>query len=299
MKKRLFFIPLVFVFFVCFDLIVRAFCEYCISSIPEDSNMYGSCVYQLNEHQSDLLILGASKAMHHYDVKMLEDSLHCTVYNMGCDGQNIHYQYMCLLKALENGPVKTVILDIAYNQVSKKWEKPLYNYHKWFYWKNSYAKEYLDKVNGWWEPIFMYSACLQYNSNLVDCFRCLRMNDKRGYKGYIAMPDNEKMYRNDDVDNNESFEYSELLIDYLNKIVRICYEKNIRLIMCQSPSRQANKQFDIFIEDFAIENNLEYWNYKDINNISDRIEMFYDPNHLTGQGADLFTNIIITQIKKK
>lgn len=296
MKRRILFIPLVFTFFCCFDLMVRLFSEFCISRIPEDSNMYGSCVFQLNEYQSDLLILGASKAMHHYDVKMLEDSLQCTVYNMGSDGQNIHYQYMCLLKALDNGPVNTVIVDISYNQISKDWEKPLYNYHKWFYWKNQYAKEYLDKVNGWWEPLFMASACLQFNTNLVDCLRCLRQNDKRGYKGYIAMSDFGGMFRDEKVQMSIDIQLSDVLINYLDEIVELCKENNINLILCQSPCKQRIKEFDEFIINYSKENEITYWDLVDINGITDNNELFYDANHLTGQGADMFTEIIMSKI---
>lgn len=50
-------------------------------------------IYCLTESQDELMILGSSRAAHHYVPQIFEDSLGLSSYNAGSDGMCIYYHY--------------------------------------------------------------------------------------------------------------------------------------------------------------------------------------------------------------
>ena len=60
----------------------------------------------------DVLIMGSSRAHHHYDTPYLSDSLGVDVYNAGYDGNGVILAYGILELVLERYQPKLIILDI-------------------------------------------------------------------------------------------------------------------------------------------------------------------------------------------
>ena len=65
--------------------------------------MYKRQIYVMKEAKEDILIMGSSRAAHHYVPQIIEDSLGMTCYNAGSDGECIYYHY-CLLSAEVQSP---------------------------------------------------------------------------------------------------------------------------------------------------------------------------------------------------
>ena len=55
-------------------------------------NMWLKTAYTVEKVNADVVVIGSSKASHHYVPQMLEDSLGMTVYNCGQDGCFLLYQ---------------------------------------------------------------------------------------------------------------------------------------------------------------------------------------------------------------
>ena len=72
--------------------------------------MYRRQIYVMKEANEDLLIMGSSRAAHHYVPQILEDSLGMTCYNAGSDGECIYYHYCLLASMIERGHTPKVVV---------------------------------------------------------------------------------------------------------------------------------------------------------------------------------------------
>ena len=63
--------------------------------IPQISNQgdTGKTYYSLNDVNTPVVIVGSSRAAHHYVTEMIEDSLHMPAYNVARDG--CFFSYNC------------------------------------------------------------------------------------------------------------------------------------------------------------------------------------------------------------
>ena len=134
MMKR--FIARTLIFFlllVIIDISLGVFFDYALGKATLTD--FGRDNHITNVGKEDLLVFGSSRAVHHYNTKMLEDSLDMECYNCGEDGQGIILNYGRLLMEKERHQPKIVIYDIQPdydieendNSTYLKWLKPHYD----------------------------------------------------------------------------------------------------------------------------------------------------------------------------
>lgn len=296
MKKWLF-IPIVIILVIVLDLSNRIFCNYVIKHCPENTDMFYRCIYQLNTHQSDILITGASRASHHYNPYIIEDSLLCSAYNAGYDGMNINFSYLTIKRAINNGPVKIVLLDLSAPQITDEYSYSLQN-HKPYYWENSDVREYFDQIKPWSEKIFMCSSFYQFNSKLFNNFRCLLTKPKPETKGYNPLPCSDKVIDSTFKIHDSDIAISDISLSQLNKISTLCKNKGIRLILILSPALVYNPKVACCLEKYAIENDVIFWNFNNYEPIVTNNSLFKDAGHMNSKGADIYTKVLVSKIKE-
>ena len=74
----------------------------------------------LEKQTCDVLILGSSRAMHHYNPEILSDSLKHSCYNAGLDGQSILYSKGVFDVVIERHKPKVVILDLTLSEFDQE-----------------------------------------------------------------------------------------------------------------------------------------------------------------------------------
>ena len=75
--------------------------------------IYHRQLYCLEQSNDETLIMGSSRAAHHYVPQIFEDSLGMSCYNAGSDGQCIYYHYTLLASMLERGArPKAIIYEV-------------------------------------------------------------------------------------------------------------------------------------------------------------------------------------------
>lgn len=241
---------------------------------------------------ADIIILGASRANHHYRSFQIEDSLGVKVFNYGWDGRCTLYQYLCLLKGIENGDLKTVILDLSEAQLSKEWVDDRISDLYPYYWKNDTIKMMVDEVERKHMAPFMLSALIQYNSQYLNMVAPMP-----SFKGYTPLPFTGNPVKIDNKRENKLGDsyYSNIAIKYLKKMAIICQNNNIDFIICLSPSLSVSKQSEEYNIDFCKRNGLACWNLTSM--IKDKV-LYSDQSHLNDKGAEVFTEEIIRRLKK-
>lgn len=118
MKKYLKNIIIFFAVIFCIDVTFGYICRY-LNLHAKGGDTKNN--YEISmKIQSDVLFFGSSRCLHHYDPKIIEDSLCMTSYNCGVDGNGILYQYGQFRIILNRYIPKVVVFDIVEDYDIKK-----------------------------------------------------------------------------------------------------------------------------------------------------------------------------------
>ena len=301
MKKLLKYIGLVLLGVIVVDFVNRIIFDYTYSHVPKDAELRQRYKYQLNDKPVDLLVIGASRAMFNYVPSIMEDSLHLSVYNAGMDGEGVIGQYLSIKKALSNGKLKYVVYDLGDLQMTSKWNQDRISVYFPYYWKNKDVQEVVDNVMGKEKAYIMLSSSLyQYNSQIHDLVRCFvqkKQNDK-GYEGlpYTGVPikpgtwDKNKKYN--------AFVPDSTCASYLDKIVNLCKQNNVKLFICMSPAVMFVKSSQLYLEKYCKEHNVKYLDFVDCPETNKNLTLFRDDHHLNTKGTPIFTRVLCDSLKQ-
>ena len=110
MKKFIFNILLFFGIVAVFDICVGFAGDYLQAHAKGGSTKEFNDLVKKDKH--DILVLGSSRAHHHYDSPFLSDTLGLDVYNAGYNGNGVVLAYGILEMAIKNYKPKLVIFDV-------------------------------------------------------------------------------------------------------------------------------------------------------------------------------------------
>ena len=263
-------------------------------------------IYCLTESQDDLMILGSSRAAHHYVPQIFEDSLGLTCYNAGSDGMCIYYHYGILASRIQRGyPTKLIIIEVISTdaEVSQgatfSLDAALDRYAPHY---GEFAEiDSLFAFNGWKEKVKLMSKTYKYNSKLVQTIKCnyIPWPEDRGYEALSGVM---KVTEGEEVTDvllpaSDKPNIEERKLAYLQKFIDKCKANEIKLVMCYSPyyGQKIPKSIQI-IEELAEKNNVMFLNYGDDKRFQ-KSEYFQDASHLNDEGAKEFS-IEITNVLK-
>lgn len=260
---------------------------------------------------SELVIYGSSRAWVQFSPKIIEDSIHISAYNLGIDGHNFlmqYYRHQELLKF--NKQPKYIILSVDIFTLQKKDE--LYNYQQflpYLLW-NKDAFQYTSSYVGfslfdYYIPLYRYigeSTAIKASLRSLLNFKNSNPSRIQGYRGIkkdwnsdLAKAKSNTKYYQVNVDSNAIRIFENFIIE--------CNKKKINLLLVYAPEyiegqafvENRNEIITIF-EHFANKYNLEFINYSN-DPLSSQKYLFYNSLHLNKQGAELFTNKLINDIK--
>lgn len=259
-------------------------------------------IYSLTEAQDELMILGSSRAAHHYVPQIFEDSLGMSCYNAGSDGMCIYYHYGILASRIQREcPPKMVILEVIGTdaEVSQgatfSLEAALDRFAPHY---GEFAEiDSLFAFNGWKERVKLMSKTYRYNSKLVQTIKCnyIPWPEDRGYEALTDVMQVAEGGKAADVLSSFSEEpiIEERKLVYLQKFIDGCKANNIQLIMCYSPYYGQSVPKSIrMIEEMAAKNKVPFLNYGDDERFQ-KPEYFQDASHLNDTGATEYSKEIV------
>ena len=293
MKKKILIILSVILSIFVVDFFVGYISEKLILGLPNAGTLFANNKYALMEAKPELLILGSSRANHHYDTKILSDSLGLDCYNGGIDGHGMPMSFCIFKSVIERKKPKIIILDI--------WKTMLLDKHmddlRCFYRLNKYVKSIIDinNSNNLIEQTKYESSLYLYNSTLPRILQSYAIGEVIG-PGYIASPQkrNDSLHlRNDTVD----VVYDSLCISLLNDIIRECKSKRILLVMVMSPSLDVQRNnFMKFTKEISSKEDVVLLDYNDDTRFTSHTEFFNDQVHMNVKGAELFSQDLANRI---
>ena len=263
-------------------------------------------IYCLTESQDELMILGSSRAAHHYVPQIFEDSLRMSCYNAGSDGMCIYYHYGILASRIQRGcPPKMVVLEVIGTDAEVS-QGATFSLDAAL---DRYAPHYgefteidsLFAFNGWKEKVKLMSKTYKYNSKLVQTIKCnyIQWPEDRGYEalnGVMKISEGEQVI---DVLATSSAQpdIEERKLVYLQKFIDDCKDNNIDLVMCYSPYYGQTTLTSIcMIQEIAEKNDVMFLDYGDDARFQ-KPEYFQDASHLNDLGAKEYSKEIVKRLK--
>jgi hypothetical protein len=254
--------------------------------------------YINNKSKEDILIMGSSRAKHHYNPLILEDSLKMSVYNCGMDANGVLLAYTQLVNILDRYTPKVIIYDVnPSDDYYPSYDNRRYlEFSQRFYGKTAAIDSLFLDVDKW-NKIKMYSNFYRHNPTVLlelhDYIRPVREYTKGYLPRYNVMPDRSMAK----IDKNQS-ESDSIKMKYLRKFVEKCKSNNIKLAFAASP------MYDFYKEDFApiYELSRQYsipviMHYQDTNFSGHNI-FFDDSYHMNNVGAEKYTKSIVPELRK-
>ena len=247
--------------------------------------------YVCKEGNEDVLVMGSSRASHHYVSSILADSLGMTCYNGGQDGNGIVMQYG-RWRMIEKRHVPKLIIydiepsfDLAVNDNSRYVDR---------------LKPYSDDndVKGFISGLFpmerlkMMSKMYCFNYKFLEIMSdCIRPSDTNG--GYKP---NFKHIRQEVIDAEprakmyEFNEADEIKIQCLANLIEEAKEMDVKVVLVSSPYWRGYPEIDLhLVKNLADKMNIPFIDYAN-SEIRNNPDWWADSMHLNSEGAQFFTS---------
>ncbi|GAL64916.1 hypothetical protein [Algibacter lectus] len=274
-----------------------------------DKVFTGQTVGKLNQYLEvkenlDFIVFGSSRANH--NVNPIEISTNS--FNMGVDGRKLAYS-ATLIKLLPIKKKQTILLQIdtenAFNEsyagndikaLSIKYNRnPIIkkeinqlnksNILQNFYWSLSYNSAILGVLKNYLKPKYNYKIYFGYDPIYTT------QNQKKIFSHILKKTKK-------DVNCINKFKLNKIYANYLTDLTKFCNENNKTLILFTAPKyedecKSDNEELSKILKNAGI----NYYDFTDFFNNTDTLENWKDKEHLSAQGAEIFTKRIKELIK--
>lgn len=250
--------------------------------------------------KADIVIMGSSRAHHHYVPSILSDSLGVSVYNAGVDGNGIvlatglyelmkeRYEPTIIIYDVTPAFDINVYVEDGNNTRYIGWLRP--------YCDNDKVMRIINRV----DPLERYkniSLMFRYNSRFVDLLKDQVVVAGFRTDGYVEMKG--EMKKEPIINRNERPAILDTLkLNMMEEMVaRLSSTQNTDLVVMASPKYGATNS-DVFAPVKKICNNygVAFWDYYCSSEFQ-RMEYFKEPMHLNEKGALAFTECLASRIK--
>lgn len=234
--------------------------------------------YEMEKNTVDVIFLGSSHAASSFSPQVLYNRYGITSYNLGCEQQNLVVSYYWLKEALRYQKPKAVVLDgyilFPYNR-----EEPLNSAESCTrkaldYMRMSPVKEEavdtICTIDSKQSRLSYYFPNIRFHSRWTglneDDFTYGEMSEHYELKGFTAIPSysNNESYKPFEAgDSQEEEPMVSLMEEYLDKIVSLCQEENIALILVKTPSTPQTVQRYNTLTRYAEEHQLLFIDFNE------------------------------------
>lgn len=247
--------------------------------------------------EDDVLIFGSSRAMHHYDPIMIEDSLGLSCFNCARDGNGIILMYGRYKMISQRYTPKMIIYEITAGFDLMANDNHTYLPNLRYY----YDRPSIDSI--FWsvdknERYKMLSNCYRYNMNPLQLVMDNIHPMQSDTKGFRAIHNTMAYEPKVTSDVDKTYEYDDLKLYYLRRLLEDC-EGKTKVVFCASPlyKNVSDKVYEP-IKKLAAEYGAPFLNHYCDSTFNFKKEYFSDTSHMNREGATAYTNVIIGEIRE-
>lgn len=252
--------------------------------------------YICDSTHEEILVMGSSRALHHYNPAILRDSLRMSCYNCGQDGNGVILNYGRLLMTMKRYQPKMIIYDISPDfDIQKGDNRQFLGWLKGFYDREGIADifESVDKN----EPLKMRSAMYRYNSKFIqvlgDYVHPTKRQEINGFRPLAGELDPMKL--RDEAELSWAVTVDSLKLDYITKLIVLC--RGPQLVFVVSPMWYQQDSAAVEpIRKLCSQYQIPFLDYSHSPKYVHHDEYFKDGSHLNAKGADEFSRDVAHDI---
>lgn len=255
--------------------------------------------YICDKTTEDILVFGSSRALHHYNPAILEDSLGFSCYNCGQGGNGVilHYGRLHLIKSRYRPQI--IIFDVVYDFDLAEGDNHKYlGTLKPFYDCDGISEifEDVDPKEKWKMRSKMYRYNSFFLSVLTDYLHPLH-TDNKGFRPLEGPMDTMRIKKGYESLPKKKPQFDSLKIAYLNKFVSEA--DGVKLIISVSPSWYGIPPERLApVRDICKKHNIPFIDFSNNPKYVHNNAYFKDGSHLNACGADEFTRDLTKEIKQ-
>lgn len=270
-------------------------------------------LYSTDDHYQ-CLVIGASQAESGIDVSILKQKTGKKSYMMAAGGAPLYGRYAWLESALKKNNIDTVVLDLAYDimpqdQTVKAWSReyqyPVISKLGSYIDKLRYCTRVLDFSEDEYDKAYMED--LQYGIYAWE--KIFSGEGERFYETSGMKPQTASDQRISE--EEAAATYNTIAIDpsfrednvyWIERMISICQEHQIRMILINTPmseklvwQKSGLNDYHVGMQKIADQYGCEYYDfnlYKNRQSYLTDADSFYDENHLSESGAEMFSMIL-------
>jgi hypothetical protein len=264
---------------------------------------------------ADIIITGSSRAISHYDPRIIEAITGCTAFNLGRNGSQTDMQLAVLKTYLaHNRTPKLVLHNLdAFSFVTTREVYDPAQYMPYLGEDDIYAALHHISPEIWWKakylPVYGYVVeDMRFNwlLGLKGCFGWspredffLGFNPRVGH--WTADFENFKTTHG----AGTTFDIEPEGVRIMEDLIRVCHDKGIKLVFVYSPEYRemqmlTKNRAEIFAKfsELSERYNVPLWDFSDWNNANNH-ELFRNSQHLNAEGAKVFSQDLANRLAKE
>lgn len=250
--------------------------------------------YVMKKSEDDILILGSSRAVHHFNSKIFEDSLDLKTYNAAIDGHGIVLMKPMVEEYIKRHNPKLIIYELTDGFDYYENDNVKYMFYLKPYFENPSIKEHFQKIDKL-EYLKMHSNSYRLNAYLLRLFIGTLRTEDNNLRGYLPNPgvmDYEPKKPAPIVNKEDSIK-----VTLLRELIQTLKNNRIKIIFTYSPVYSYSNKDKKLINLIKNEGEIVF-DYSEDNNFKGNRKYFHDRTHLNDVGADTLTRDIISKIKR-
>lgn len=272
--------------------------------LPQISNQgdSGKTYYSLNDVNTPVVIVGSSRAAHHYVTEMIEDSLLMPAYNVARDGCFFSYNCCVINSILDRYAPELIIwengTEYLYEGISDPLES-LYPYYSQNKWVSRTIQEELPLT----EYLRLNSNIYQYNSivhRILMRYRGRHSFSDGTIKGYLPLaPKQLKKQLALEKEELESSALSETKIERFRSTLERAQKIGVRIVVVDSPKYKLRTYENLSaskMQELCERYGALYIDNSQLPYFLDHPELFNDATHMNDDGAKVYTELFLKQI---
>ena len=295
--KRVF---LLFVEFIVVCFMADRIAGALLFSAYSKSNVMG----KYEKCDAEIVVLGSSRAKHHYVPSIIGDSLDMSCYNLGQDGKNIYYQYASMNLLLQQHKPKVVVYDCFSVDVLKS---PTFAYD-WgtlvdfdpYYGRNDSLDALIRNMGIKHTASIVASHIYRNNTRFLDYFN-RRASIYSGYEPVYGKYTKSLAVHYE----NEGQKLDLTKIEYMHRLINLCRNNGIEIVFAISPRFALNEEPDapitrkyIQVKELCEKTHTPFLYYELDTLFMNHQGWFKDVGHLNDNGAHVFSGIFAHDLKQ-
>jgi len=320
------------VFFFCDNLIGSVLMNHHYLDAPNMHSLMWKDFYKQNKNTVDVIFIGSSHARFAFDTRIFDKELEIKTFNLSSSDQTPVVGYYALKEALKYQQPRLIVYEAYWRKFGSD-DNTTPAYFVYDYVKGIDVRLQLlanlitDKK---YEDFLAdaFSKSYKYRDNFIPAlkhiisdraFRIYSDSSNRiisygefsyfgnGFFGNDLIASKDVLYNSNPFKYDSYFKWNNEQLDYFERTLEFCKEKNIRVLVITAPLPKATldyvKDYDSYskkMKSIIDKHGLEYidYNLENIEKNSFKNDMFFDSNHLNNIGTVFLDKKLIPEIQK-